>query len=1009
MLRTFVTRPVTTTVFILFFVILGIVSYSDLNVRENPKVTYPIVSIGIVYPGATPEEVESQVLKKVEDAVTEVSEIKKITSEAYDSYGITIIEFILEADANIKSIEVKDKVEAIIEDLPSNIQQPIISKVDPLAKPVVDLVYYGEGKSLTELYEYADKKLKSKFTTIEGVAKVDLEGGRQRQVNILLDPILMKEYFVTIDQVIQIITAHNLNVPSGSVDMSSNSFGVRFIGEFQKVEDIGNIKFSTPEGKEISLNNIAIIEDGYKKIESISRFNSKEVIKLSIINTDEGNAIKIAQKVQQLLPAINEQLPEGTKVELSSDYTKVIVEENKDTMQGIGIGIVLTVIILLLFTGSIKSTIISAVVIPTSIISTFFLVGASGFTINIMSLLAIATALGTLVANAIVILESVIKHIDQGDDPITAAVDGTKAVQVPILASIGTNLVVFTPIAFMDGIVGKFMLEFGMTVIFVTIFSLIASFTLTPMLCGLLLKQKKNEEQARSFLEQKADIFVKFSLKEYKVIFDKIFKYPKLTIIFSLLLFVVSTFLAPFLGNEFTPKYDKNQIVIKLTLPENTLIDETVAVVEQIETLGNQLEYKTNITSQIGINGVSNAEVVIDLTDKRTRDVSDVDMIQQLIPKLSQIPDTEIMLYRGRPDGGSGANDVAINLTGNDFEEVLKNAKKVQSVLKETGSFQNVIVSYKKPGYELRFKPDAQKMSEYNAMNATVGTVLRSSIYGDDTNVYKENGEEYKINIKLRDQYINFPTDIEDISVMTRKGIVPVKSLGNTSIDSASSPLTRREKERVITVSGNLVKGTAGQVQLKVKEQLDKIEFKKGGRYYFTGQDETKTESEQALGQAFLLAAILTFLILAAILNSWIHPITIGSSILTSMSGVIVAMFVFDQSINIAALLAVVMLVGLVVNNSIILIDETNVFLNKGLSIKDSLWNALESRFKMILMTSLAIIFATAPQLFAAMEFKASMGAVIIGGMAASIFYTFVFTPIAFWYVERMRNYFSKK
>lgn len=1006
MLRTFVTRPVTTTIFILFFVILGIVSYMDINVRENPKINFPIVTVGVVYPGATPEEVETQVLKKIENAVTEVSEIKKMRSEAYESYGVVILEFILKADANIKSIEVKDKVEAIISELPSNIQKPVISKVDPLAKPVVDLVFRSKENSLTYLFEYADKKLKNKFTTIEGVAKVDLEGGRERQINILLDPLLMKEYFVTIDQVIQVVQAYNLNVPSGSVDMDKSSFGVRFVGEFKSVEEIGNITFSTAEGKKIFLKDISIINDSFKKVESISRFNGQEVVKLSVVNTDDGNAIKIANEVRKRLPEINRNLPEGTEVILSSDYTTVIVEENNDTMLGIGIGIVLTVIILLIFTGSITSTIISSVVIPTSIVSTFFLIGSSGFTINMMSLLAIATALGTLVANAIVILEAVINRLNSGETPVDAAVNGTNDVKIPILASVGTNLVVFTPIAFMDGIVGKFMLEFGMTVIFITIFSLIASFTLTPMLCGLLLKSKNGQENAKTFLEKKANSFVKFSLNEYKLIFDKMFLYPKITILLSLLLFFLSILLAPYLGNEFTPKFDKNQIVVKITMPENTKINETVNVVKKVENLAQNLVYKTNITSQTGINGVSNAEVIIDLVDKRTRDVSDEKMIQSLLPKLAKIPDAEFMLFRGRPDGGGDSDDIAINLTGNNFQEVLQNANQFKKILSNTGYFQNVRISYKKPGYELTFKPDKNKMAEYNVMNAQVGSVLRSSIYGNDSNVYKENGEEYKINIKLREHYINFPSDIDEISVMTRKGIVPIENLGVVEINTAASPLKRREKERIVTVSGNLVKGTAGEVQAMIDSELSQVKFNDGGRYYFAGQDETKTESEAAMGEAFLLAAILTFMILAAILNSWIHPFTIASSILTSMSGVIVAMFVFDQSINIAALLAIVMLVGLVVNNSIILIDETNLFLNKGHSIKDSLWMAIESRFKMIMMTSLAIIFATAPQLFAAMEFKASMGAVIIGGMSASIFYTFVFTPVVFWYVERLRQKF---
>ncbi|HQP12712.1 MAG TPA: efflux RND transporter permease subunit, partial [Candidatus Omnitrophota bacterium] len=411
MIEFFVKHRVTTVMFVLVFVVLGVFSYSNLMIEKTPKIDFPIVTVSITYPGATPLEVETLVVKKVEDALSEVSEIKKIKSQSYDSFGYIFVEFLLSADVNIKSIEVKDKVEAIINDLPDAVEKPVVEKYDPLIEPVLDIVLTSDSGDLREVYEYADKTLKTQFSSIRGVAKVDVYGGKKRQINVRLDPMLMKQHYISINEVISALMARNKNVPAGDIEKGFDALSVRFTGEFQSVEEIAETRLVSTDGGEFRLKDIAVVEDSHKKISTIARYNGKEVVGLSVNKSSDGNAVFISHQMKRRLEDFRKGLPQGMHLDIATDTTTFIVNETRDTEWNIVIGIVLTVALLLLFLGRWDMSFISAIIIPTSILSTLFLVWASGFSINMMTLLAIATVLGTLISNALVILENVMVHL----------------------------------------------------------------------------------------------------------------------------------------------------------------------------------------------------------------------------------------------------------------------------------------------------------------------------------------------------------------------------------------------------------------------------------------------------------------------------------------------------------------------------------------------------------------------------------------------------------------------
>ena len=430
MIETFVRRPATTIVFILFFVLLGGVSYFNLNVEQNPRIEFPLVVVNVTYPGASPSEVETQIIKKVEDAVAEISEIKSIKSRAYENFGYTLVEFYLSADANVKSAEVKDKVDGIINELPDGIDKPIVERIDPFAKSVIEIALTSEKHSPKELFEYADKKLKNQFSKITGVGSVDVFGGEEREIRVELDPVAMKSRYISINEVVNSLKSQNLNIPGGNIDRAKNSISVRYLGEFTTIEQIRNFRLKASDGNQFTLGEVAKVYDGSKKVESLSRFNGEAVVALSVKKISDGNEVKVASGVRGLLPEISKSLPEGMKLSVASDTSTTIVSETQGTLVSIGIGILLTVLILFLFSGNVRMTIIAAVVIPSSIISAILLMDFSNFTINFITLLAMATSLGTLIANAIVIIESVLVHLEMGKDPKQAAIDGTRDVFV---------------------------------------------------------------------------------------------------------------------------------------------------------------------------------------------------------------------------------------------------------------------------------------------------------------------------------------------------------------------------------------------------------------------------------------------------------------------------------------------------------------------------------------------------------------------------------------------------
>lgn len=1006
MLKFFVRRPITTLMFVLLWVVLGFVSFPNMNIERTPPMDLPLVTATFVYPGASPEEIESQIIKRAEDAISEVSELKRIISYGYENSAFVVAEFNLGVNANEKSSEIKTKLDGLISEFPEDMNQPVVERLNPLQEAVVDIVLQGADARAME--EYVDDVLSNKITAIPGVASVSVFGGLQRAVRIQMNPDAMAANGVTVMDVVSALGTHNLNVPGGKIETSRDSSNVRFVGEFSSIEEIANLHLTTVEGNRFKLSDIATITDAARDVETGARYNGESVVIASVVKSSDGNAINISNALRAKMPEMESdmrtQFPNATMF-IASDSSIAVADETDSTINGIILGVLLTVLVLLVFTRNWRSTIIAGVVIPASLIAGFFFMDKSNFTINALTLLAYSSALGTLVSNAIILIEAALQEMHAGKNPEDAAIDGTKKVAVSVLAGVGTNVVVFLPLAFMGGIVGLFMVQFGMTVVYLTLLSLMFSFTLTPMMIAkfLRLTKQKKADKKQIVKAEKATLEHSWLYRWFKTQFA----HPWRVVGMAFAIFVASTMLMRFVGNEFSPSTDANEITITARTPMGSTYEKSESVAIQIEDKLSQFPEVKSTTIKIGERGSQNIAVTVELVDATERKLSDKMLAQKMLPVISDIPDAEIQIRAGEAHSAGVSADLVLNVFGENDEIRENYANQIIDIVNKIPEVQSAVRAQQLPAMETQFIPDQEQMNFWGVQNAYAGTTLRTALFGNDDYKYKEAGEEYPIILEFAKPFKNASL-FDNVYVNSQKGMVPLSSLGNIRTVRSTSDIRREDKNRLTEIDINIGKSTMGPVQSKIESELAKIDWQSGYYFEFGGMSEIQGETTGEIGKAFLLATILTYMLLAAILNSLAHPFTIATSILTSFTGVFILMFLSGASMNVGAMLAFVMLVGLVVNNNILVLEPTINRVNSGEKPFDALWTELNDKKNMVLMTSIAVVAGMVPQLWSADGMKVAMGAVMIGGMLASLLFTFTLTPALFLLIERARHWRPK-
>ena len=1019
LVKTSINRPVMTTMGILVFLIFGILAYMNLNLNQMPDVEIPFVTVQTIYPGAGPKEIETLVTKRIEDAVSTVSQIESIESFSLDGVSIIIMEFALDKDVDVANQEVKDKVDEILNDLPDASEKPIVQKVDLRAFPIIDVVLSGDLDP-RELYQVADNVLKDRFSQIEGVAKVNITGGQEREIRVLLENKDIYQNLISMPQLLQILAAHNMKMPGGYFQIEDQEFTVRMDGEFTSLKELEELQIPTPFGYK-KLNQVAVVSDSGKDIrqrtiyfDAEKQFRNENVVRLGIVKSSEGNAVEVANAVKEAMPEIKSSLPAGTSLEIVNDASTFIRATVDDTMSNIILGVLFTSIVLFVFLADIRSTFIVAMTMPTSIISTFLLLQAFGLSLNMMTLMGLSVSVGVLVANSVVVLENVFRHKKGGMDNKHSALIGTNEVLVAVLAATLTNIVVFLPIANMSSIVGRFLRELALAASFATIFSLIYSFTLTPMLASLILPQKLTSGKISNWLNK---LFTSWD-NGYQNLLTKVLLNKKralIVIVISFLLFIVSTIVyAPNIGFEFLPKLDDGKIKVEVELPEGYNLYETAEVLKTVEEKlkrHKEVEYMlTNLGKISDLNtGPNMARMDVKLVDEANRDVGMDEMISTFVRDLSDVPNARIVVDYAS-DMGAGSAPIQFYLQGQDLEVLEEWKNVVIEECKDIPGLINFDNSSRAGKPEITLFPKRDKIAEAGVTVQELALTLRASIAGLESSKYREAGEEYDITVTLNDENVDTPEEVGNIPIVTQTGVVyRISQLADVDYTIGYTKILHRDKYTTIQFTGSPAPGVPlGNVTSEIENRLSELEFPPGYKFSWGGNVKMMNEMISDMLFAFILAVLLTYMLLAAILESFLQPFFILLTIPLAMIGVFASLYHTGISFAITSLMAIIMLIGIVVNNAILMLDYTNQLVrDEGMGIKDALVKACPTKLKPILMSTIAIILGMLPMALgigdAGKEMRIPLGVVSIGGLIVSTFLTLFVIP-SFYYVTSKKK-----
>ncbi len=1005
-----VDRPVLVIMAFLVVIVFGILAYFELPLTMMPEMKIPYISISTIYPGAGPREVETQISKKIEDAVATVSQIDNIDSYSMDNISIVVIKFGMGKDVNIANQEVKDKIDAIITSFPTDAQKPVVQKVDINAFPFMDIVLTGniDGKAL---YEIADKKLKDRFSQIEGVANVSVTGGNKRQINVKLKDQTVFENSISMSQMAQILAMQNMDMPAGQFTKGTQEYSVRLKGQYQDVEQLRNAQVPTAFGSK-KLGQLADVQDSQVNVrERAIYFNvpkmqkENNVVRLSLINSSDGNVVKIAAEVAKQLPEIQKELSKGVELTMIRDdsaFTKASVD---DTVGNIWMGILLTGLILLLFLHDFRSTLIVAIAMPISIVATFMFIKALGYTLNIMTLMAISTSVGVLVTNSVVVLENIFRHRDLGNNKKDAAQIGTSEIAIAVLASTLTNVVVFLPIASMKSMIGQVFKEFGMTVTVATLISLLVAFTITPLMASRLLPDKIKPSRFGRAFDRVFDRFGSWYEKLLSWVLSSKKKAWGLIIV-TLLVFLASFGLVPFLGSEMMPMMDQGYINVATELPQGTNLDQTAKTLDNITNrLSNYKEIKfivTNLGTQGRIDSGTNlASTDIQLVDAKERSRTTNQMLGVLIKELSNVPNAKIKVTASEAFGGASA-PIEFFLKGTDTDKMEQLKNELIAKIRNVPGLINLDTSTRSGKQELTIVPDRVKMSEVGASVYDLAMALRTSVEGSVSTTYRELGNEYDIKLSMENSSVDSPEKLKNLPIIIMGNNYVLSQFAEVTFADGVNKITHHDRSKAIQFTGGIATGAnLGDVTKSLKKEMEKITLPTGYSIAMGGDSQMLAEVMADMIRTFTLAVLLTYMLLAAILESFIQPLLIMATVPLALIGVFGAMFLAGTTINIFSMMAIIMLVGIVVNNAILIMDYVNVRRKDGVSAHDALLEATTIKLKPIIMSTLSIVIAMIPMAMgigsAGKEFRQSMGIVQIGGLMISTFLTLVFIPSLFY------------
>ncbi len=1000
-----VKRPIFASVLILVIVVVGVAGYFNLGVDRFPKVDFPAVTVTTTLDGAAPEEVETEITDKIEEAVNSISGIDELRSVSSEGVSLVFVTFTLETNIDVASQDVRDKVSRALRDLPKGIDPPIIQKLDPDASPIVFISLTAPGKSVREITELADKRVRRQIESIYGVGGVGIVGGRKRQINVWLDPVALRAAGLTAVDVQRAIASQNLTTPGGKVEPGATQLTLRVRGRVASPEQLAAIVVKDAGDHPTRVSDVARVEDSQEEENSAALIDGNPSVVLTVRKQSGTNTVAVSDSVQERLVRIQKTLPPGYTMNIVRDDSGAIRTSVDAVKEHLVLGALFAALIVLLFLGNLRSTIIAAIAIPVSVIGTFALMWIMNFTLNMMTLLALALAVGIVIDDAIVVLENIFRFIDEKNEkPFPAAVLATKDIGLAVLATTLSLIAVFLPVSFMSGIVGRFLNSFGLTMAFAIAVSLLVSFSLTPSLSARWLAPKDTSRE-KNWLERNVDIFYRPIERLYLRILGWSMAHRWVIVVASVLTLLSMGVTMKIVKKGFLPLNDEARFEVNFRAPEGTSLQATTLVAERLARDIRQMDEveETLVTVGDSAQAVPNlGKIFVRLSDPRNRKRSQDQVMGRIrtelltkLPKDYRTDVSEVNLF----GSGQSTASVQYTLSGPDLKELDKYSSAITAQLKKTPAATDVDTNFVTGQPEAELDINRDKAANLGVQVADIANTMQLLIGGLKISTYEENGEDYDVRVRSEAKFRRKLDALDLITVPSAKlGSVPLRDVVSVRKETGPSVINRLNRRRQVTIQSNITPGFGeSDVSSAVEKAIADQHMPNSYTASAAGRSRESGRTVKAFLTAFGLSFVFMYLILAAQFESWVDPITILIALPLTVPFAIVSLIIFNQSLNIFSTLGLLVLFGVVKKNAILQVDHTKHLRAEGLDRATAILHANRDRLRPILMTTFAFVAGMIPLVLArgigAGQAQATAG-IVLGGQTLSLLLTLLATPV---------------
>lgn len=1024
----------------LAIVVLGLFSYQRLKVDQFPNIDFPVVVVSTEYPGASPEIVETEVSKKIEEGVNSIAGINALTSRSYEGQSVVVIEFQLHIDGRKAAEDVREKVAALRSSLRTEVKESRVQRFDPASRAIWSLAVLPstarvEGEKpdpvLTDvaLTNWADQVLKKRLENVRGVGSVTLVGGTKREINIYLKPQAMEALGISADQVVAAVRGENQNLPLGAIKSKDQDRMVQIDARVQRPEDFSQIIVTRKNGSALRVAHVAQVVDGAQEVESLALYNGQRTLLLSVQKSQGENTIDVIDELQKTVVDMGASLPAGLRLEQITDGSRPIRLSVNNVRRTLIEGAFLTILIVFLFLNSWRSTVITGLTLPIALIGTFLFMNIFGFTINMITLMALSLCVGLLIDDAIVVRENIVRHLHMGKTAYNASLDGTQEIGLAVMATTFSIVAVFLPIGFMGGIIGKFFHEFGVTIVAAVMISMFVSFTLDPMLSSIWHDPSidPHDKTTKTWYDKTIgrvthwfDHVTDILSASYQQLLRWALLHKPATVLLAIAIFVSSIFMVPLLGTEFVPKADFSETSLNFYTPVGSSIEATEAKSRQVEAILREfpeVKYTLTTINTGTAQGKNYASIYVRLVDRMQRDRNADQMSSALRERLRQVNGITVT-HVGLLDMVGGNKQIEFSLQGPDQNELERLTQLTTEKIYTIPGLVDLDSSIKadKPTIEIQVK--REPASDLGMNVSQIASALRILVAGQNVGNWRASDDQtYDVNVRLTPQARQTSSDLERLPFALGNNpdgsprLVRLNQVANVRDSTGPNQINRRDLSREVALNANAYNRSVGEISQDIRTALDSIAFPPGYRYQFGGSTKNMTESFGYALSALILAIVFIYMILASQFKSFLQPLALMTALPLTLIGVVLALLMFHSTLSLFSIIGVVMLMGLVTKNAILLIDFAIRARAEGMERSEALLMAAKVRLRPILMTTLAMIFGMLPLAFAlteGSEQRSPMGQAVIGGVITSSLLTLVVVPVVYCYMDDLAQFLRR-